>query len=90
MSLNSSKFEIKTQKRSLLRSFLSAKLHVNNMQLYLKGIHHRRLSSIFTGYLEQKIVQLLIVQAEYVLATRDVMASNRGNIMKQYFILVMV
>lgn len=89
MSLNSSKFEIKTQKRSLLRSFLSAKLHVNNMQLYLKGIHHRRLSSIFTGYLEQKIVQLLIVQAEYVLATRDVEASNRGN-MKQYIILVMV
>ena len=90
MSLNSSKFEIKTQKRSLLRSFLSAKLHVNNMQLYLKGIHHRRLSSIFTRYLEQKIVQLLIVQAEYVIATRDVMASNRGNIMKQYIILVMV
>ena len=89
MSLNSSKFEIKTQKRSVLRSFLSAKLHVNNMQLYLKGIHHRRLSSIFTRYLEQKIVQLLIVQAEYVLATRDVMASNRGN-MKQYIILVMV
>lgn len=60
------------------------------MQLYLKGIHHRRPSSIFTGYLEQKIVQLLIVQAEYVLATRDAKASNRGNIMKQYFILVMV
>ena len=88
--MNSSKFEIKTQERRLLRSFLSAKLHVNNMQLYLKGIHHRRPSSIFTGYLEQKIVQLLIVQAEYVIATRDVMASNRGNIMKQYFILVMV
>lgn len=90
MSLNSSKFEIKTQERRLLRSFLSAKLHVNNMQLYLKGIHHRRPSSIFTGYLEQKIVQLLIVQAEYVLATRDAKVSNRGNIMKQYFILVMV
>lgn len=60
------------------------------MQLYLKGIHHRRPSSIFTGYLEQKIVQLLIVQAEYVLATRDAKVSNRGNIMKQYFILVMV
>ena len=60
------------------------------MQLYLKGIHHRRPSSIFTGYLEQKIVQLLIVQAEYVLATRDAKVSNRGNIMKQYIILVMV
>ena len=88
--MNSSKFEIKTQERRLLRSFLSAKLQVNNMQLYLKGIHHRRPSSIFTGYLEQKIVQLLIVQAEYVLATRDAKVSNRGNIMKQYFILVMV
>lgn len=88
--MNSSKFEIKTQERRLLRSFLSAKLHVNNMQLYLKGIHHRRPSSIFTGYLEQKIVQLLIVQAEYVLATRDAKVSNRGNIMKQYIILVMV